>query len=954
MKSLLILLALCLPAFSQTPGADDQVWTMPNPKDCGLITRFSPNQLPPGCLQSVNNIYFDNDWSMMRRGGYSLYNLTPINTPAIGAVKGLWPFYSTDGTKYLVAFSSGAMWSSKADGAWTAITGLGGLSASAEMQCVQAMGYLWCTDEIDAVFKTNVISTATVTLAPQGTLISTYKNRIVIAGVSGNQTQLYLSGELDGDDWALNLYPQLSTSPAIIDISGTNDGDKINCLMGQFQGQFLVGRNYDLYALYGNDNRSFGLSKVSQQIGCIEPKSIQEVNNVLFWVSKRGVEAYTGTQITPASYSIAPTINQIIAAAGNGRSQTLTSQADWQSGNLCASGPGACMSADVSISNVVPSSWSHIDSSTADFSTGDSAQISLITTGDGAMSSGQLISNSGFEAGSFSGWTKSGTIITAMQNAVSLGCQGLYADNSSWNVNSWTARDRNARTASCETCTPPTPTPLISELRVINASDSSRLYFSLITNSQAAALCVKLSFDVSTQTVPMQIVFLDKLEVAESITSGVFYSTQIPGGIIYAGYAKDTSCSGLGGVNPRKCNNIYVDIQQPIYVVSSTFTSACFDTSLSTPTWGPFSIQVTTSSLSQSTYSTMVATSCSGQFDSAATVSANEKMLSAGKEAIKYQVNFTNSASSATDIIDSISLSAETTGYYISECILVSSPTSYGLFQANGVSNGGSLSFWISTGATCSASTSTLATWTPQAVNSQISVTTATPYIAARVLFSIDSATQTPTLNDMTFNWNQGSNRPPTASAQYQDRYYLFYTTGTVGSPHNDHAAVLDFNNKWTLLDDINAYSATLYLNQLYIGDSNDAGNVYLMESGQSDNGSPFTMSFKTADLDMGNPAQNKSFSRLWMFVGSQANPAQSINLSCSYQLDGSSTSYALGSYDLAGVPEQSGYAVAKFPFPAGQPARGHWISISCSYSGTDGPARIYGMKMAYKNLSWD
>ncbi len=375
-------------SFSQTPGPNDQVWSMPNPKDCGLITRLAGNQIgqiSQGCLQSVDNLYYDNDWAMKRRQGISVYNPIAINNGAgIGTVKGLWPFFGTDSTNYLVAFSSGQMWYSNGNGAWTAIPGTNNLTASAEMQCAQAFGSLWCTDGSDPVFFWNGTSTGTVSSAPQGTLISVFENRLWIAGVQGNFTQLYGSGFLNGQDWSLNLYPSLSTTSLIIDIGGANDGQKITCLMGEFQGKFLVGRTYDTYALAGSSNRDWTLYKFSDQIGCIEPKSIQEVNNALYWLSKRGVEQLTGTQINPVSYYIRPDVDVIISAAGNGVSKVLTSQADWQTGNLTASGPGAPISATISPGDIVVSTWG-VSESTTQFTLG---AVNMLSTNvvSGAMS----------------------------------------------------------------------------------------------------------------------------------------------------------------------------------------------------------------------------------------------------------------------------------------------------------------------------------------------------------------------------------------------------------------------------------------------------------------------------------------------------------------------------------------------------------------------------------------
>ncbi len=891
---------------------------MPPVKDCGLITRMSANLLPPGCLQSVNNIYFDKDWSMLRRNGYSAYNVSAVT--GAQPIRGLWPFKATDGTNYIIAYSTGTMFYSSGNGAFTAIPGLQNLSTSAEMECVQALGYLNCTNGSDTPFRTNVASTQTLSSAPFGTHIGTFRNRIVIAGVSGTQTQLYLSGELDPTDWTLNLFPNLSTSPVQINISGTNDGSKINCLMGQFQGQFLAGRDYDLYALGGYDNRDFTLRKVSDQIGCIEPKSVQEVNNVLHWVSKRGVEGYTGTQIIPVSYTIDPTIRQIIAASGNSRSQLLTTQADWQSGNLSASGPGAPVSATISPANIVPSSWT-VTESTTQFVTGTLVNIDTYAV-PGSISLIQgataAFTNAGGESSdSTTNWPSNG--FTNISDSSMFGSRSFS----------------QATSFSC---------PISITFSIVTSTNgiysSSTVY---ISNGMGAT---SLSIDTSKMQSNTQ-----KLAVTGYCSGGGCSAPSALSKLFVKGTG--ISLKYKDGDSSASCYPSW-DADESQIITTGTYTETRYDTGFSTPTFGPLAAIISSSTAGSIVFGTKVSATSGGALDDAVAVSNGSKIGSAQKRYIVTVASF--SVTTATDTPPSMSvlaLEAATTAYYITQCVTVSTPASWGRLDVNGVNNGGAFSFWISTGASCGAATASTATWNAQNPNSQIVVTTNTTTVAARALFSVDAGTQTPTLNDITFNWNTGSNRPPVSSVEYLDRYYLFYTTSTLSGAKNDHAAVYDYNNKWTLLDDVNAYSAAKYLNQPFLGDSAATGTIYQFDSGNSDNGGNFTMSFQTADLDMGNPAQQKSFKRAYLFLGAPANPSQSVNLNCSYTIDGSSTSYSFPPISLSESPEQSGYFVAKLPYPIGQATTGFWTSLGCSYTGSDGPVRIYGLRMIYENLSW-
>lgn len=947
----LLLCLLSVPSFAQQQGdpkgpfdaRGNYLFTVPNPKDCGLVTRLSPNLLQPGCLQSVQNAYFDDDFSFKRRGGYSAYN--PTACAGGSTIKGEWPFYGRDGVQYLIVFSSNSMYYSAADGNCNLINPSNGgsfwnLTASAEMQCAQGMGKLVCTDLLDPVFETDIVTSNTISGAPQGSLIGFFRNRFWIGGVSGNLTQLYSSGQYNETDWTLNLYPNLSTSPVQIDISGANDGQKMTCFLGQFQNQFLIGRNYDLFGLAGYDNRDFTMRKVSEQIGCIQPKSAQEVNNNLYWVSKRGVEDYTGTQIVPASYPIDPTIRQVIAATGNSQSKLITTQGDWNAGNLTASGPGAPVSSSISPGDVVPSSWSVVESTPA-FVQGTFVNVSTVPyawyqVGGATIPTANAIS---LIQGATASFTNAGAESNSLYvNWSSMSYVKILSDTSMYGTHSFAQDDTGAilcaQNGVLFSLTDALTGNIISSATIfLSANDPNTIH--------------KFTWDTSASTASM-VVFHAK------VPSGSFGMEAVSVPFI-RGTAMTVKSRAWDSVNQTPC--VAFDIDETNIVTTGTYTTQTYNTGFSTPTWGDLNVVSLSSQAPNASlvFQTKVATSASGVFDAQVTNTNNWKIASGQKQYIVSVASFSVASTTNTPpAFATLGLAAETTAYYITQCVQVSTPSSWGTLQVDASNNGGSFTFWTSTGATCGAAIASTATWNAQSPNAQISVTTNTTYIGERILFTVDTGTQVPTLNDITFNWNTGGNAPPVASAEYLDRYYLFYTTSTAAGAHNDHALVYDYNQKWTLLDDVNAYSATKYLNQLFLGDSNATGKIYQAETGQSDNGGAFTTSFRTGDLDFGEPAQRKILQWAYVLLDGPASGSQSIQLACNYQLDGSSTSYSLGQSDLREAPEQSGYYVAKMSVPVGSPATGHWINVGCSYSGTDGPLRVYGLKLVYQKVAWE
>jgi hypothetical protein len=941
-RFVLSLLLLSGIASAQTPSKTEQVIDISGPqslvKDCGFISRFPGDQMPSNCLQQSTNLLSDRTGVMTRRNGYSQYNLTPCTGSM--PIRGLWPFFSTDGSQYLVAFSSASVYYSRGDGTCNAITGLnGGLSMIASMECVQSMGQLWCTDGVDPVFETNVVSTNVVSQAPLGTHIGAFRNRILISGVSGNLTQVYGSGELNGTDFTIPPI-QYSTSAFIINVSGTNDGLAVTCLMGEFQNQYLIGRKYDMYGLAGYDNRDFTLRKISGQVGCIEPRSAQEVNNVFYWLSNRGIEGLTGTQITRVSYPIDPTIGLIIAASGNTRSQTITTQGDWQSGNLTASGNNAPVSATISPGDVVPSTFGVVDQSSSSFALG--TFTTALTTGpylnSVVLSSISVpIYNGNFATGDLTYWTCSQV---TNPGYLSNYCEYISSPNRAY-------------------------------IGIDNISgDNSTGANAYIDIMDGTASVYRLSYTPASVAPSSQTINLASLGFSTR-TLSIKYTVQLSGSQGESGYTaiqsttftavSSITVSGLQDFSSKNMHwSIYtnqIDRYFSLYqssVTPAVYTSRIFDTGFSTNVGGDFYSNVSSGSGTGLVFQIRASTSPNNDKWGPWVASSTSTPIPLISRYWQYQSTFTTSVGTSTPYMNAVGLQSATTGYYISPCITVSTPTTWGNFTADAVTNGGSLTFWLSTGATCAISTALNANWTQQVPNAQIVVTTGTATIAARILFNMDVGTETPTVNDISFNWNQGAARPPTSSMKWDDRYVLFYTTSTALNAVNDHAVIYDQNQHWQLWDDVFAGSSALYLNQPYIGDSRSTGLIYQLDSGQNDNGSAFTTTFQTADLDGGDPNMLKTFSRVYMLMSSPSGNNSAAGLTCQYSIDGSTLTYPMGSVTLSESAEQNGYFVAKFPVPSTQASTGHWFNLLCSFTGSVGPVSIHRIRIVYTPLTWD
>lgn len=951
---------------------------------CGLVTRYASSQINDTCLQEALNVYLDEDAGISRRGGFAKYNTTAITDTK--AVRGVWPFRDNDGTDYMVVLSSQTMFQSNGQGSFSVVPGLTSLSATQDMDCAQCLGKLWCVNGSDTMFSWDGSSTDTVSTAPTCQAIDCFRNRVVLGNCSGTLSQLRGSGELDGTDYTISAAP-VSTSPFAISIGGINDGNKIVGIMGVYQDVMVIGKLDFTYGLYGFSRDGFTVREISREVGLIDNRSAREKQGSLYWLSKRGIEKMTGPSITRVSDPVRDLIDTIIVAGGNSRSITDTTQTDFEAGNLSASGPGAPVSATISAGSLVPSTSTRVDTSSSNFVEGT---LTSLTTGyyEGSLVLSTRTLTDDFTDGDYTSnpvWTVGGSDYWAVTSS-RLKYDPVQADDDYVGYISIVSRDLNegdwsytlamAKGAGNELMA-----DFIFSASGSNPSTASGYLFRTSYTGSAGGSCdINLTENVCGTTNSIYRLdsgFLVLLSSAITATGGGFPSsvtiTKV-GSLITASFTIGTltatdstyttssniilrATSGIAFTEAQHGYIVFDDITYPGFQPTGTFLSRIFDTSFSTPVYGPFSSTYTAyNSASEGNIAFYVQSSSAndgGGFTTIATTTDTLRPTTLdGKRYFRYRADFSTSVSTKTPRLDDVSLAAATTGYFISQCRNPGTAiTSWGLFQCNYANNDGSLSYAISVGTTCHGVTRTTATWTAQTNNAVITSSTGS-YVAYRTRFSIDSATQTPTLNDCTINWNEGASRPAVSAEVYRERYYLAYTSGTSGTVVNDHILVLDSRDQWTLHDAPNCSALGIYNRKIYCGDSGATGRVYQMDVGHNDDGASFTSTIKTKDFNFGNTWQPKILKRMYFDLAGLPNIDYSISLTPSYTLDASTDTFSLPSINLN--EDYSRFIAPKVPASLDYNTTGRWMSFGLTNTGNQGPWKLYGIKAVFSRLTED
>ncbi len=934
-----LLLLLALGAAAQTPptpasapaGADSpslESKNVPN-HNGGLVTYYSGNRLTDDQSQTAVNVLFDRDSGVIKRSGQQLYGTISGCT---SQVRSAGTYLSPAGNAYLFVACGGRVYVTAGDGVFAAIGST--ISATANVYMKQGLGVEWITDGVDALWSTNGITVSSYTSAPLAQYVGIFQGRVVLGNVSGGVSTFYLSGYNNGSDYTLPAVI-IDTSPAIFGLNGLNDGRTVTCISDGYRDVLILWNRDEMYGLYGSGNSSFILRKLAE-IGCDEQESVQEFDGKLRWLSQYGVYQYDGLNTQRISDPIKDQIQNIVTSEPGSLSLTQNSQADWVRGKLSASGPGAPLSATIQVDAVVPSTASFVNNTTAAFLTGTLVNVSTygvntlaltvssqnIVGGDFTSSAPWLVTAGG--ACASASVADGSTFSAGPCGSVTVHCPGgaafcaIYASPST----------------TCSGAGLPSP-----GVCLIDGRTGTRLSYTDLADTLETQIPVSSVATSSSVIVKLTEFFSNCPATPNPTDTGSIYEREsTPTGfhLIANGH---TYCDG------REVNT-WSNIRMSSYPATGVYTSPTFDTAFSTPIMSVAAVNFSSGSIATMTLQ-QENSSDGGSWSSPTTLTNGSQALS-GKRYWRYLENFATSNGTMTATSTGLSsLSAGTTGYFITACFPVAPITSWGNFQALSNVGNGSVGFAVSTGATCDSVQQTTATWTSQSPNTTISVATA-PYIGVRVLIagiSTFDPTNVPTLNSITVNWNSSAGRPRMATQVFDNRYWMAFTTSTASGAYNNSVLVFDSMGHWSQFVGINASSLVTYKRTLYAGSSLSDGKVLVENTGDNDLGQPILFDFRTPDyeLDAFNTVDLYDLNLEFNAVSSAYSPAMTVQ----YFADGQSIAYSLGSVPLTVGTKGLIYSNARFGASTSSPVKVHTVSFEI-LDNTTTPITFYRSMIRY------
>lgn len=295
-------------AMKRAAGGNAQVQSPTYSKyDGGLNIRDFWHTIADNELTIANNIRLDEGGVVRRRGGWTKLSSSEVGTAGnlIGITQAAFLLAGTL-TRILLATDGVTVWSGTG-GAWTnrtgAVVNTAATNSLISFLCFNntVIGYggtstPWSWDGSAA--SISVLGGA----PPIGNIGIVWQNRVFFAGVGTARTRLYYSDIGNAGVWGASSY---------VDVPSPYDGDEITGLAILY-GNLIVFKRHSIYIIQGDAPESWVISKTNSAVGCVSPYSIVGVDNLVYFVSDKGLYAMNLSNSKQVCYKVEPRYNAAV------------------------------------------------------------------------------------------------------------------------------------------------------------------------------------------------------------------------------------------------------------------------------------------------------------------------------------------------------------------------------------------------------------------------------------------------------------------------------------------------------------------------------------------------------------------------------------------------------------------------------------------------------------------
>lgn len=856
-KSIFAAFFLAIPCFSASQNIVVNTFS-------GLDTQDNPGALQPSQSQDLLNVRLQpGGRSVFKRDGYGLFQT--LNSISTAAVHGAYHFQQTSGSNVQLWGSDTGLYASVQDGSFVRVaTG----TVGGTWQCTDNLGFAYCVTSsgIDTPVKTDgtLANTTYQTGIPNGTIVTSTPLQLVIGGVSGNSSTIYISSNNSFSSFGSGPLP---TDPYTEIVNAP--GSRITHLAYYF-GNIYWWKDQSFGYISGSASQgTVGVTIVSNQIGTLDNSSafwnptnydtgnhfgtgaqqgspvsngnpyfneLSSLGGIFFRGQDNHIYQYDGYNLTRLSRMITPNVTASSTRKAN--FWTQTSQSEFNNGIIV---PAGSLSTSISPGDVAVTTFQAIEFSSSQWSNGTSnnltinpSSITLSTNNSGT------INDPGFE-GTFS------TNYVANQGGISF---------------------TSSYVSGCGIGTPLNPHGGSSFMIYENFSSASPKSISLsildaltgVGISTTTATPASTSGNCSSSPNWTQLTHTDTANAGRrvffnicSFNGGGTACAKTKSSYIFGGSFSVYETSVGNGSGPTYAFDDVLNGSSTI--TSGWYTSKVYDTGIASSITLP--LLSFTSNTSNPSFALQSSTSTLGVW-STLTTSTGSDVVSNRYVRYTSTLSITSNDAALTFISGATIISVSTGGTYYSSIDNAPNLTSWGSFTANADKPGASsIAYYIRSSTNSFTILSSTPAWISQNNNSNISASTGT-FFQERSDFIVTAATENAALHDFTLNWVEGSALDKAYINYFQDAIWFSVSSGS-STATNNVVFYLDLLNSAWLKDNIAANGFLVENNIMYFGDPNSS-NIYKYGSLNSDNNSSIQSYWKSMDFTGVDPTTQNEF----------------------------------------------------------------------------------------------
>lgn len=927
----------------------------------GLNDADSPATLPncesPDLLNVESNL---DGTAILKRKGFSKSADLTIST---GPVTGSHSFIDSSGNRLdIVCQDKNCAKSTNGNAFTTFLTTAGGSGAAPKRwSFVDVGGYLYgANDRRDLILKYDGTTRTSLPLAPQGSILELTQDRMVVGDIASLPNRVHFSSAGAYEQFTTGVNPEDS----FFDEVGTA-GDRvrgIKCL----QGNCFIFKTASITLCEMADQYNTQCSVISPNIGTTDPASIVAAGADLYFRAQDKSYWKIGRNgLEQISKKIPALVKSQSGGLGGGeQTNTQTTKADWDAGFQL---PSASWNTASINGSIFPSSTTKVYTSSADFSGGTLTNLSVSDVdGSLTMSSNTLrdtFADGDYTTGATTWTVTAGSWLITEINGNNyllpatdgVADQRIHTTGFSYSSGSW-AFDYQCFN-SAHNCVD--GVNIDFQFRFFRKLDD--YYFIELQGVASRTVLIKkmvsstetslTSADVTAYTSPLE----DHTFDIDKTTDGRIY-LHIDG--VFISSTTDTAITGNGYTEIRSgevsATNLFRNFNFYVYQSSGLFLSSIYDTTFSTPVGGPMSSTYTLPSVdSQVNFYVRSSSSPNNDMWGSAVASSDTLRISQVKRYWQTAAYFQNKSSTGTIAFQSESLTAATTGQFVSQCIQPNATiTAWGTLScAETTAGGGSIVYYATSAVTCAAlpvSTAPVnaggavqAGWLAQTNNATLTVpTNSAVFIGWRSL--LGSTTDQAEVDACVLTWTDGTPSQPAWGVFDSVKQAVYWTSTINGAVTTNRLLKYDLNlDQWYPFD-IPAQAPKVINNTLYFGGaSSGTWNAYGLVD--ADVGNSIRAFWKSKDVGSDSPFVEKDFKTLSILSRNSGTGSMTGTWTLSNAQTGSYTiSLATGT----GIS----YARSNYNLPLASPQQ--FLSIQVGNNNST-PFEVLGIGLTWMTRPW-